>query len=375
MKTRQLIVILASMLFSFSAFANYEVEKLLDAYVVAKAESQQTQMTEDEIKKTPYTIQVASYINEKDAVSHVEELKQKEKDKDVQYFPSFVRGQVWFKVCVGKFESKEKAEEFRKSFIKKHDEPFAVVVSRLDRPDSKKRIPASVAQRESSPVPVNSNVETTEAKKSLPQIKLIPKAVKPDIKSENNMAVKTEKAAHVKAENTPVAKAEKASSAKVDHNMAAPELKSEKMTTHEHAKAAEAIHKQHDSVHASSDAIVKKQSDDQNEFYSIQIGAYPTEELAKENLSSMKSKGVDLYYKIAFVNGKKWYRLFMGKFKSKKDAEAYHKELTHDKADAFIRRVTASEQNCDRTQTSHIDVYCPHNIYGECSYVMGRKKF
>jgi cell division protein FtsN len=271
MKTNQLVALVVSAFTTQTALANYEVEKLLDAYVVAKAESQQTQLTDEEIKKAPYTIQVASYINEKDAVSHVDELKGKDKDFEVQYFPSFVRGQVWFKVCVGKFESKEKAEEYRKKFIKKHDEPFAVVVSRLDRPDSKKRVPANVAQRESSPVPVNSQVSSNEDKKNLPQIKLIPKAVKPDIKSENTMAVK------------------------------------------------------HD------------------DFYSIQIGAYPTEELAKENLSSMKSKGADLYYKIAYVNGKKWYRLFMGKFKSKKDAEAYHKELTREKADSFIRRVTASE--------------------------------
>ena len=269
----------------------------MDSYMLAKADSQQFPLSEGEIKDTPYTIQVASYINEKDAVSHVDELKLQE--KNVIYFPSFVRGQVWFKVCVGKFSKKEKAEEYRRAFIKRMDEPFAVVISLLDRPKSKeasttasvkapaakivaateshmktkstadKRKPASVAKKESAKLPLAGS----HAAKShtMPEVKLIPKSEVAESKS-----VVTRSAAHK---------------------------------------------------------------------YSLQIGAYDKEELVKEKMRELALKHHEVYYKSARVNGKQWYRLFVGKFETKAAAENFKKEYSKatEGAESFIRRVTASE--------------------------------
>ena len=265
--------------FSSLSFANYEVQKLLDSYMVAKAEVSREPMSEKEVKQTPYTIQVASYINEKDAVSHVEELKVQE--KDVQYFPVFIRGQVWFKVCVGKFDTKEKAEQYKKDFVKRMEEPFATVISLLDRPTnikepvnkkeqisekkSSERTPSSVATKDKVVVPTNSE-SSAGVSAPVPEVKLIAKS---------------------------------------------------KMN----------------SVDAKS------------HIYSLQIGAYPSEEVAKERMSVLPVKDQSVYYEAAQVKGQKWFRLFVGKFESKRDAEEYQKKF-HEmvkNAESLIRRKPASE--------------------------------
>lgn len=244
-------------------WANYEVERLMDSYLLAKADSEQFPLSENEIKSTPYTIQVASYINEKDAVSHVEELKLQE--KDVLYFPAFVRGQVWFKVCVGKFSKKDKAEEYRKTFVKRMDEPFAVVISLLDRPKSE----------------TSSGSTTTK------------------------LEVKTEKVKIAKQEERKLASVEPKAQA-----LPAPTL-----------------------VVATSGV------------YSLQIGAFDSEEIVKQKSTAAHLKDQEVYYKSALVNGKQWYRLFVGKFVSKKEAEDFQKlfKTKSGGTESFIRRVTASE--------------------------------
>jgi septal ring-binding cell division protein DamX len=74
-----------------------------------------------------YTVQVNSYLSEKDAAQHVERLKSHH--KDVFYISNVSRGQVWYKVCVGRFPSPEKADAFRKDFVRKAQEAFAIVIS------------------------------------------------------------------------------------------------------------------------------------------------------------------------------------------------------------------------------------------------------
>jgi cell division protein FtsN len=127
-----LVVLIACLGFTFQVHANRDVQKIVDSYVIAKADN--PQVKDEDLKRAPYTIQVASYINEKDAASHVEELKIQE--RVVRYIPAFIRGQVWYKVCVGQFETQEAAEAYRRSFIERVDEPYATVISILDRPSS-----------------------------------------------------------------------------------------------------------------------------------------------------------------------------------------------------------------------------------------------
>lgn len=277
------IIGISVFLFVLSAKANYEVERLLDSYIVAKADLSSETSSPTDLKDRPYTIQVASYVNERDAASHVEELKLQE--KEVLYFPAFIRGQVWFKVCVGSFATKEEAERYRKVFTQRMDEPFTMVISRLDRP--KGREPASLAKKERARLPVDGasegGGESASGAVIQPEVKLIPKIQK---------VSKIEK----------VPKTEKAS-------------KSEKVS-----KAA-------------------------NYYYSLQVGAYPTEELAKKSAEGLPLKDQEVHYRSAFVGGKTWHRVFVGKFESKKEAEAFQKKFQEQvrEAESFIRRVTASE--------------------------------
>lgn len=249
-------------LWQHQAQANSDVQKVVDSYLVAKAEN--VAMTDDEVRKAPYTIQVASYINEKDAASHVEELRIQE--RAVRYYPAFIRGQVWYKVCVGQFETKEAAETYKKTFIQRVDEPFSVVISMLDRPGSESKV---VAQTEAKPVVVTKP--------------------EPDVTSK------------VETAQVETPKVETLSASGADR-----EPSSVKM------------------------------------FYSLQIGAFESEKIAYEHLVGLPVKNQYTSIESAEVKGKKWYRVLVGRFDTKSQAEDYQKDLS-EKAkgiESFVRKVT-----------------------------------
>ena len=58
-----------------------------------------------------YTVQVASYIEENDAQAMAEELR--EKGYSAFYIPTEVRGQTWYRVSVGLFNSQSEAVSYR----------------------------------------------------------------------------------------------------------------------------------------------------------------------------------------------------------------------------------------------------------------------
>ncbi len=72
-----------------------------------------------------YTIQIASYTNEKEAQKHAAQLKQK--GYSAFYIPAKVRNKDWFRVSVGLFDNSDKANTFRKGFILKTNLEAAIV--------------------------------------------------------------------------------------------------------------------------------------------------------------------------------------------------------------------------------------------------------
>lgn len=223
--------------------ANRAVQKLLDSYLIAKTET--LALTDDELKKTPYTIQVASYINEKDAASHVEELRIQE--KAVRYFPVFVRNQIWYKVCVGLFDTKEEAESYKKLFMQRVDEPFSVVISMFTKPEkiSIERATASSTVAETE-VPISKQANAKQANK----------------KSES--------------------------------------------------------------------------------FYSLQVGAFPEEKIAMQRVTDLSIKEQPTEIRSAVVNGKTWYRVFIGRFQSKKEAKNFQHQFSQrsPSVSSFIRQLS-----------------------------------
>jgi len=103
------------------------LDVLSGTMLVAKADLEDAELKTEHMKVNPYTVQVASYVAEQDALHHVGQLRKFEKQSF--YYPTFTRGQVWFKVCAGRFATATEAEGFRKTLVKKTDEPFAVVIS------------------------------------------------------------------------------------------------------------------------------------------------------------------------------------------------------------------------------------------------------
>ena len=72
-----------------------------------------------------YTIQIASYTDEKEAQKHASELKQK--GYSAFYIPAKIRNKDWFRVSVGLFDNSTKANSFRKSFVLKTKLEAAIV--------------------------------------------------------------------------------------------------------------------------------------------------------------------------------------------------------------------------------------------------------
>lgn len=72
-----------------------------------------------------YTVQVASYADEKEAKGHAADLKGK--GWNAFYFPAAVQGRTWFRVSVGLFNNFKSATDFRAQFMKDAGTKSAIV--------------------------------------------------------------------------------------------------------------------------------------------------------------------------------------------------------------------------------------------------------
>ena len=72
-----------------------------------------------------YTVQVASYADEKEAKTHAADLKGK--GYNAFYLPATVSGRTWFRVLVGLFSNQEAAKQYRAQFMKEANTKAAIV--------------------------------------------------------------------------------------------------------------------------------------------------------------------------------------------------------------------------------------------------------
>ncbi len=164
-----LIVVVIMLTPSFlPARADVTISHVLNSFMVAKAEANEGGLNQKEIQKRPYTIQIASYLNEDDAISHVAELRAKHV-KDVRYFPTFMEGQVWYKVAVGQFKKRSVAEEYKNKISKKFNEPFAVVINLLKRPSFNETYAP-----QNNPIRREPSATETKPVVAAPKIRLVP---------------------------------------------------------------------------------------------------------------------------------------------------------------------------------------------------------
>lgn len=61
--------------------------------------------------------------------------------------------------------------------------------------------------------------------------------------------------------------------------------------------------------------------------FTVQVASYPTAEAAKEHVDSLVKKGFPAFPVEASINGKVWYRVSVGSFKSFNDASKYRAQL------------------------------------------------
>ena len=61
--------------------------------------------------------------------------------------------------------------------------------------------------------------------------------------------------------------------------------------------------------------------------FTVQVASYPTMDAAKESANDLVKKGFPAFPVEAVVNGKTWYRVSVGSFKSQKEASAYRAQL------------------------------------------------
>lgn len=255
------------------------------AVLLAKADYEGYEMKSATVDQNPFTVQVSSYISEQDAIDHVAKLKKVEKNSF--YFPTFTRGQVWFKVCSGRFANQDIAEGHRKALVKKSDEPFAVVIS----------LQASAVVRGTASTP------TIEKKKM----------VKLDLKKESM---------EVPVQSTPTATDMKVQLIKADVA----------------AKETEAVVAPN--VQTATTQKMGPTASEWDYLYTLQIASYPTEKDAQTKSVSLKDE-TNVQVKESLVNGKKWYRVYIGQFDTKREAEAYRAVFAEKtgQSSSFVKRL------------------------------------
>lgn len=72
-----------------------------------------------------YTVQVGSYLDEKEAKNRASELKGK--GWNAFYLPATVKGKTWYRVLVGLFNNQDSAKQFRTQFMKEANTQSAIV--------------------------------------------------------------------------------------------------------------------------------------------------------------------------------------------------------------------------------------------------------
>ncbi len=248
---------------SHFAFAeDFGVDRVIASSAAARAASEFL-LDVNDVKDRPFTVQVASHLNEVKAIEHVKELKGHQ--ETAFYYPNFIKNQVYFKVCVGRFVSKMEADKFIVDFVKRTSETFSNVISLLDRPGVDKK--ATAAQVSSA--------------------------------DENRKKAQARSVASISEKKIDLLKEA--------HSVAPPEPASTEPTG------------------------IKS--------YSVQIAAYPYEEMAKVATAKVDAQGKDVFYRQTVVNGKTWYRLYVGKFDKFTDATAFKKEIEHTYDSPIVRKL------------------------------------
>lgn len=76
--------------------------------------------------------------------------------------------------------------------------------------------------------------------------------------------------------------------------------------------------------------------------YTVQVGSFPNEEEAKKRTEELKAQTFSAFYVEAKVNDKTWYRVSVGLFNTKKEADAYMKDLLDRKKvdKAIVQKIT-----------------------------------
>ena len=72
-----------------------------------------------------FTVQVASYPEEKEAKSHAADLKTK--GWNAFYLPAKISGRTWYRVSVGLFNNDKTAQSFRAQFVKESGSKAAII--------------------------------------------------------------------------------------------------------------------------------------------------------------------------------------------------------------------------------------------------------
>lgn len=76
--------------------------------------------------------------------------------------------------------------------------------------------------------------------------------------------------------------------------------------------------------------------------FTVQVASYPTSEAAKEQADTLVKKGFPAFPVEATINGRTWYRVSVGSFKTMKDATAYRTQLLKqaDLQNAIVQKIT-----------------------------------
>ena len=314
---------------------------------------------------TIYSIHAGSYKTEKVAVSESNRLKQLGLDAYVQT-TDLQKGQIWHRVKIGGFSTREDAQKVQNELIQKDSKLKSVIVKRKaesKKPLVKKEEKKSIAIKDPVPIDVSQSVKEDKSQQKPDSVETIPPIDETVTTGEEQPLTEMELAPHV---SQPVQ--EEISQQKPDFVETTPPTDETATTSEEQPLAEmglaphvsqlvqEEISQQKPDTVKTVTAVIPEKDDQSfavnvppestvnNEeeivtpaemktsekvVYSINANSYEIKRVAVDEVIRLKLLGFDdVYIRTDDLGeGEIWYRVMMGKFSTREDAQKVQDEL------------------------------------------------
>ena len=296
--------------------------KVVPKSTVKKKENPVKPIEKKASSSTIYSIHAGSYKTEKVAVSESNRLKQLGLDAYVQT-TDLQKGQIWHRVKIGGFSTREDAQKVQNELIQKDSKLKSVIVKRKaesKKPLVKKEEKKSIAIKDPVPIDVSQSVKEDKSQQKPDSVETIPPIDETVTTGEERPLTEMELTPYV---SQPVQ--EEMSQQKPDTVKTVADVVPEK------DDPLIAVNVPPQSTVEKVEQVVTPDEIMTSEkvVYSINANSYEIKRVAVDEVIRLKLLGFDdVYIRTDDLGeGEIWYRVMMGKFSTREDAQKVQDEL------------------------------------------------